>query len=237
MVLRRLLAVPAGARARSIATSVRWAPTKALRAATGTRDRLPDDRQDVALTFDDGPDPQFTPAVLDVLAEHRLRATFFVVGRRVRRHPAIVERIADEGHVLGSHSFSHPDARRLTVRRLHADYADGRAALEDVVGAPVPLFRPPNGTLDLKGAAVVGRLALTPWLWSVDPADWHPDTDEDQIVERCRAATGGDVVLLHDGLERPLARRALDRSPTVRALPRIIAELQAAGRSLGTISP
>ena len=190
----------------------------------------------MALTFDDGPHPEFTPRVLDVLAEHGVRATFFVVGCRVREHPELVRRIRREGHLLGSHSSTHPDARRLGVRRLHADYADGRAALEEVVGAPVALFRPPNGTLDLKGVAVVRRLGLVPWLWNVDPADWHPDTGEDDIVARCAGVAAGDVVLLHDGLERPLAPGALDRSATVRALPRVLAALRGRGLELGTLA-
>ena len=190
----------------------------------------------MALTFDDGPHPEFTPEVLRVLAEHDVRATFFVVGGRVREHPELVRRIRQEGHLLGSHSATHPDARRLAVRRLHADYADGRAALEEVVGDPVALFRPPNGTLDLKGAAVVRQLGLVPWLWNVDPQDWHPDTGEGDIVARCSRARAGDVVLLHDGLERPLAPRALDRGATVRALPRIIRELRERGLGLGTVA-
>lgn len=218
------------------ASQLRWAPTRARRRYAGARDRLPPGSADIALTFDDGPHPQFTPRVLEVLADHRVRATFFVVGCRVREHPDLVRQIRREGHVLGSHSSTHPDARRLGVRQLHADYADGRAALEAVVGAPIALFRPPNGTLDLKGAAVVRRLRLVPWLWNVDPADWRPDTSEDEIVARCSRTRAGDVVLLHDGLERPLAPRALDRSATVRALPRIIRALRERGLGLGTVA-
>ena len=222
-------------RVQAAASRVRWAPTRALRTCARAVDRLPAGTPDVALTFDDGPHPEFTPRVLAVLADHGVRATFFVVGCRVREHPELVRRIRREGHVLGSHSSTHPDARRLGVRRLHSDYADGRAALEEVVGAPVALFRPPNGTLDLKGAAVVRSLGLAPLLWNVDPADWHPDTGEDEIVARCADVEAGDVVLLHDGLERPLAPRALDRSATVRALPRLIGALRERGLGLGTV--
>ena len=221
---------------RGAASRARWAPTRARRSYARAQDRLAVGSTAVALTFDDGPHPEFTPRVLEVLAQHGVRATFFVVGCRVREHPELVRQISQEGHVLGSHSSTHPDARRLGVRRLQTDYADGRAALEEVVGAPVALFRPPNGTLDLKGAAVVRRLGLVPWLWNVDPADWHPDTREDEIVARCASAGAGDVVLLHDGLERPLAPRALDRSATVQALPRIIRALHERGLALGTVA-
>jgi peptidoglycan/xylan/chitin deacetylase (PgdA/CDA1 family) len=221
--------------ARAGASYVRWLPTRRLRHLAGATDRLPPGSTDIALTFDDGPHPEWTPKVLDLLAAAEVRATFFLVGCRVRQHPELVRRIWREGHVLGSHSTSHPDARRLGVRRLRRDYADGRAALEAVVGAQVTLFRPPNGTIDLKGATVMRRLGLAPLLWTVDPRDWHPDTTAAQIIARAAAAGAGDIVLLHDGLERPLAPRALDRSATVEALPRVIAGFRE--RGLGFTTP
>lgn len=208
---------------------MRWAPTRARRSYARATDRLPPSRGEVALTFDDGPDPQFTPQVLDVLTAYRAKATFFVVGAQVRQYPELVLRIRREGHALGSHSATHPDARRLRTRHLAQDYADGRVALETTIGAPVALFRPPNGTLDTRGAVTIRRLGLLPWLWNVDPQDWHPDTTQEQIVQRCAAVTAGDVVLLHDGLRRPLASRARDRSATVRALPLILEDLRARG--------
>jgi peptidoglycan/xylan/chitin deacetylase (PgdA/CDA1 family) len=191
----------------------------------------------VALTFDDGPHPEWTPRVLDLLAATGVRATFFVVGHRVREYPDLVRRIRREGHVLGSHSATHPDARRLGVRSLIRDYAEGRAALEAVVGGPVALFRPPNGTVDLKGAAVMRWLGLVPLLWTVDPEDWHPDTTTAQIAARAATAGAGEIVLLHDGLERPLAARALDRSATVEALPQVIDTVRERGLGFGTPVP
>jgi peptidoglycan/xylan/chitin deacetylase (PgdA/CDA1 family) len=216
---------------------LRWLPTRVRRRLARATDRLPPSAGDVALTFDDGPHPEWTPEVLDLLATYGVRATFFVVGHRVRRHPELVRRICQEGHVVGSHSDTHPDAHRLGIRRLHRDYAAGRGAVEAVVGRRVALFRPPNGTVDLKGGAVMRRLGLVPLLWTVDPEDWHPDTTAAQIVARCATAGAGDVVLLHDGLERPLAARALDRSATVEALPRVIAAFQERGFKFGTPVP
>jgi len=208
-----------------------------LRAHAGATDRLPPGGLHVALTFDDGPHPEWTVRVLDVLATCAVRATFFVVGDRARQYPELVRRIRREGHVLGSHSATHPDARRLGLRDLYRDYAEGRAAVEAVVGEPVALFRPPNGTLDLKGTAIMRRLGLVPRLWTIDPMDWHPDTTAADIVARCGAARAGDVVLLHDGLERPLAARAVDRSATVSALPRVIAAFRDRGLTFGTLVP
>jgi peptidoglycan-N-acetylglucosamine deacetylase len=198
---------------------------------------LPPESRQVALTFDDGPHPEWTPRVLDLLAAARVPATFFVVGYRARQHPHLVRRIGQEGHIVGSHSGTHPDARRLGLGGLYRDYADGRAALEDAAGTRIALFRPPNGTVDVKGAMVMRRLGLAPRLWTVDPEDWHPDTTTEQIIRRCAAAGPGDVVLLHDGLERPLSPCALDRSRTLAALPKVIAGVRERGLGFGALEP
>lgn len=237
MTLRTV--VPARVRhaVRDGAGYLRWLPTRARRRLAGATDRLPPGAGDVALTFDDGPDPVWTPQVLDLLAALQVPATFFVVGHRARRYPELVRRIRREGHVLGSHSATHPDARRLGIRALRRDYAEGRAAAERAVGGVVPLFRPPNGTVDLKGAVVMRRLGLVPWLWTVDPEDWHPDATTARIVARCAGTGAGDVILLHDGLERPLAARALDRSATLEALPPVVAAFRERGLRFSTIVP
>jgi peptidoglycan-N-acetylglucosamine deacetylase len=219
-----------------VASNLRWLPTRVLRACARATDRLPPGTGEVALTFDDGPHPEWTPQVLDLLTASGVRATFFVVGYRARQYPELVRRIRQEGHVLGSHSGTHPDARRLGLRQLHRDYAEGRAALEAAIGERVALFRPPNGTLDAKGVAVIRRLGLLPRLWTIDPQDWHPDTTTADIVARCAAAGVGDIVLLHDGLERPLAPRALDRSATVSALPQVISAFRERGLSFSTLA-
>ena len=138
---------------------------------------------------------------------------------------------------IGIVTGTHPDARRLGPRQLRRDYAEGRAALEAALDERIALFRPPNGTLDVKGVAVIRRLGLSPRLWTIDPQDWHPDTTTADIVARCARAGAGDVVLLHDGLERPLAARALDRSATISALPQVIAAFRERGLSFATLVP
>jgi peptidoglycan-N-acetylglucosamine deacetylase len=177
----------------------------------------------VALTFDDGPDEEFTPQVLDVLAAHRVRATFFLVGRRARNHPELVRRIVSDGHAVGSHTWSHP--RPWTIGGLETlrEYRAGRRAIEDLAGRDVPLFRPPKGyvTGRIALAALAARLEM--WLWTLDPEDWQPGVTANQLLARLEALRAGDVVLLHDGLEDPLAPAAEDRSATVAALPDVIA--------------
>jgi peptidoglycan/xylan/chitin deacetylase (PgdA/CDA1 family) len=183
----------------------------------------------VALTFDDGPDPVYTPRVLDVLGELGVRATFFCVGDRVAEHPDVVRRMVAEGHVVGSHTATHPDLPPLGVAQLRDEVRRGHEALGAVVDGPPPLFRPPHGDLGLRTGAVARAYGLRTWLWTVDPQDWRPGVQADELVAGCEPAGPGDVVLLHDGLEQPWAPEALDRSATVEALAGIVASVRAKG--------
>ncbi len=192
------------------------------------RERVRDERA-VALTVDDGPDPVFTPRVLDVLAEHGARATFFLVGRRAAREPELVRRIVSEGHAVGSHSWSHREPGTLSRRELWSDYRAGRQAVEAAAGGPVRLFRPPRGLWDARTALHVRASRLEPWLWTLDSEDWRPGVTPEAIAGQVARARGGDVVLLHDGLELPTAPSAEDRSATVAALPLLLAGLRARG--------
>ncbi len=153
----------------------------------------------VQWTFDDGPDPEHTPPLLDLLARYRIRAAFFMIGSQAERHPALVRRIAADGHLVGSHSWSHPAAGSLRGTAYLADVRRGRAAIEQVVGQPVTAFRPPHGYLD---AGIACRMIPGDWqivLWSVDPKDYllnQADVLSDRLSHA--AITARDIVLLHD---------------------------------------
>jgi peptidoglycan/xylan/chitin deacetylase (PgdA/CDA1 family) len=194
------------------------------------------DAPGVALTFDDGPDPVFTPRVLDVLAEEQVRATFFVVGKRVVRHPELVRRIVAEGHAIGSHSFSHVDAGMLSWLQLLRDYRAGRRAVEQAVGRRVRLFRPPQGHYSGQSAIAVRIAGLRPWLWTIDAEDWRPGTTPDELLARARSLAAGDVLLLHDAMELPLAPEAEDRSATVAALLEVIERVRERGLEFVTLT-
>lgn len=183
----------------------------------------------VALTFDDGPDPRFTPLLLDVLDDLGVTATFFCVGHKVEQHPDLVRRIVASGHHVGSHSQTHHHSTTLAVWRLHAEFLAGRRSLERVLDEPCPLFRPPSGYIDVRVATVMRQQGLHPWLWTVDPEDWRPGADPEQIAAVAGRARAGDVVLLHDGIELPEAPEALDRGATVAAIPRMVEEIRAKG--------
>ena len=215
---------------RRTARTLKGAASRATVATVRARYGLPVADGAVALTFDDGPHPDFAPAYLDELRRLGIVATFFVVGHRARARPDLVRRALDEGHAVGSHSDTHPEPWTVPLRTLSRDYRRGRQAAEQALGRRVRLFRPPKGYLDGAGAAAMIGAGVRPWLWTVDPEDWQPDVTTAEIVAGLDGLTGGDVVLLHDAIEGPLAPSALDRSATLAALP-AIAEL-AASRGL-----
>jgi peptidoglycan/xylan/chitin deacetylase (PgdA/CDA1 family) len=190
---------------------------------------------DVALTFDDGPDSRFTPELLDILGRAAIAATFFLVGRRAIKYPAIVRRMVEEGHVLGSHTWSHPDPRTVSTVILRQEYRDGRRAIEDIAGQEVPLFRPPMGHVDLKGVVATRLARVRPWMWNCDPGDWRPGVPRESIVQAVEAVPPGTVVLLHDGIELPLAAEALDRSETIAAVRQVIENADRRGLTFTTL--
>ena len=195
--------------------------------------RVPDGT--VALTFDDGPHPSSTGRVLDVLADLGVRATFFCVGRNAQDHPGLLRRALAEGHVIGSHSATHPHPAQTPLRDLEVEYVGGRRAVSSAAGRDVRLFRPPHGHLGLRSARMVGRHRFSTWLWTVDPQDWRPGVTTDQVAAVAAGARSGDVVLLHDWVEQPWAPEALDRSATVEALPAIVRAVEERGLRFTTL--
>lgn len=189
----------------------------------------------VALTFDDGPHPGTTDRVLDLLARLEVPATFFCVGRNAEQHPALVRRAREEGHAVGSHSHTHPDPEVTALAVLARDYARGHAAVEQALGEAVTLFRPPRGYLDLPRAVQLRLQGTRPWLWNVDPQDWHHEAERDAIVADVGSAGERAVVLLHDWVEQPSGPRALDRSTTIDALPDAVAAIRRRGLGFSTL--
>ncbi len=152
----------------------------------------------VALTYDDGPAPVGTPEVLDALGEARARATFFVLADHVARAPELVRRAAADGHEIGLHG---PDHRRLTALGRGAAtalIADARRRVEDVIGRPVRLFRPPYGALTLDTLRAARTSGLDVVMWSVDGDDWRPEPPEALAARAVAQCRRGAVVLLHD---------------------------------------
>jgi peptidoglycan/xylan/chitin deacetylase (PgdA/CDA1 family) len=188
-----------------------------VQALAGAQRRVP---YGVALTFDDGPSPEFTPALLDLLRELDVRATFFVLGANAQAHPDLVLRMRAEGHGIGSHSRSHPSLVLADRARIAEEIEGGLVDLQLVLGRRTNLFRPPKGQIDVRVAIEMRRARLDSWLWTVDAQDYEPGVSVDHIVDRCQSLRERDVVLLHDGMaDAPDAR---DRSVTLEAVPRIV---------------
>jgi peptidoglycan/xylan/chitin deacetylase (PgdA/CDA1 family) len=181
----------------------------------------------VVLTFDDGPHPEGTPAMLEILAAAGARASFFLIGEQVERRPELAARIAAEGHAVALHGQRH----RLQLRMGRSEVADdlrrGTAAIEDATGAPVVLHRPPYGIYSPSGLDAARAAGLEPLLWSRWGKDWRKFTTPGRIASRAtRAVAAGDVILLHDA-DFYSARNSYRN--TAEALPAIITELERLG--------
>jgi peptidoglycan/xylan/chitin deacetylase (PgdA/CDA1 family) len=187
-------------------------------------DRLADQTA-VALTFDDGPHPQGTPAALEMLERYRVRATFFLVGEQVRRRPALAAEIAARGHRIGIHGDTHRVAAWLTPRAFSDELDRAASAIAHAVGYVPDLYRPPRGVFTYGALAEVRRRGWCPVLWAADGRDWRstatPESISLRIPPRLR---GGEVVLLHDSdfYSSPGAWRC-----TVAALPPLLAAMEA----------
>lgn len=192
----------------------------------------------VALTFDDGPDPRFTPAVLDLLRRHRARATFFQIGQNALAHRDLVARVLSEGHEIGDHTFDHPDLALLPSYRVDEEIERGADALRSA-GAPGPvLFRPPRGATD----EVVGVLADAEryrtifWELTVEHYVNHMPVHEGvaKLLDRVRPGT---IILAHDGgLPNRIDPHGQDRSRTVEALPALLEGLDRKGYRVVDVS-
>jgi peptidoglycan-N-acetylglucosamine deacetylase len=175
----------------------------------------------VALTFDDGPDPDCTPAVLDALAEAGARAVFFLVGEQVEAHPELARRVADEGHVVALHGFRHVDHDELGAS-ARADLERGAAACAAATGVEPRLFRPPYGRFSEHSYRAAEELGLTAVYWSAWGGDWDPIPAERIADIAIRDLEPGAILLLHDSARyatRPSA------APTAEALPAILAAI------------
>lgn len=151
------------------------------------------------LTFDDGPSPDYTPALLDLLAEHRVKATFFVVTDFARACPQLLQRMQAEGHLIGFHSAHHHSAYLMTPKETRADFVQGLEELTRLGITPRD-FRPPWGVVNWSSLGQIKAHRLRPVLWDVMAQDWRGDILPEEIVRRLRKRTWpGAVICLHDG--------------------------------------
>ena len=156
----------------------------------------------IFITFDDGPHPEFTPRVLDVLAEAGAQATFFVVGAEAEKYPDIVRRMAAEGHSVGDHTWSHTDIRKLAKPIFLDELRRSSDLLSELTGQPKRLFRPPHGKLGVSQLLTLLRHGYSIALWNIDSRDYACDTHiEVQGTLSQWSVQPGDILLLHDRID------------------------------------
>ena len=186
----------------------------------------------LALTYDDGPNDPHTFHLLEVLAKHEVKATFFLIGRYVKQRPDVARALAQAGHVVGNHTFSHPNLILSSAQQTKVQLQDCDRVLHDAIGEYARLFRPPFGGRRRSTLRVARALELEPVMWNVTGWDWSGKPWE--YIERHvrRQVRGGDVILLHDGGHRDFGA---DRSQTVIATDRLLTRYKSEGYKFVTI--
>lgn len=160
---------------------------------------LPHGRNEAYLTFDDGPTQTLTGRLLDLLDQHEVKATFFLIGSHAKRDAGLVRALDAAGHTVGNHTFSHPDAWRTPAARLVSELERTTGLLEDLIQKPIRWMRPPYGrfTQAMREWCQLRRQRMT--MWDVMPADYLPGTTSDQLTQRIgRGLRSGSIVVLHD---------------------------------------
>jgi peptidoglycan/xylan/chitin deacetylase (PgdA/CDA1 family) len=189
-------------------------------------------RKQIALTYDDGPNDPHTLRLLEVLAKHDVRATFFLIGRYVQQRPDIAREVVRSGHVVGNHTFTHPLLIFKGASEIRDELEQCRQSLLEVVGGHSNLFRPPFGGRRPGTLRIAREMGLEPIMWNVTGYDWNAPPAaliERKISNRVR---GGDVILLHDGGHKQMGA---DRSQTVLATEHLISRCKGEGYEFVTI--
>ncbi|MDP4098664.1 polysaccharide deacetylase family protein [Paenibacillus sp. P96] len=184
----------------------------------------------IALTFDDAPDPRFTPYILDALKKNHVKATFFVVGYRAEKYPELVKRMVQEGHTVGNHSFGHPNFNKISLKQFQRQIVKTDLAIEKRTGYKPLLIRPPYGEISEAQLRWTRQKGYTVVNWNVDSMDWK-GLNKDRILSNVIPATGpGSIILMHAG-----GGTTSDLRGTIAALPPLIRTLQQKGYTFVTI--
>lgn len=184
----------------------------------------------IALTFDDGPHPKYTPQILDILDKYNAKATFFVIGKNAKAYPDIVKDEHARGHEIGNHTYSHPDLKKISATKFLEEIQKTSETIFEITGSHPVLFRPPGGYLNndiIKEVADCDSKAVL-WSWRQDTRDWAcPSVDciVSTVIENLR---DGDIILFHDYNS--------GKSPTPEALEKILSELSQKGYKFVTVS-
>ena len=149
----------------------------------------------IALTFDDGPSAVWTPALLDGLKERGVKATFFLIGENADKNPEIVKRMAEEGHLIGNHTYHHVELIKVSENEARLELADTSAVIVRITGKEPEYMRPPFGTWQRK---LEQDIQMLPVLWTIDPLDWTTENQDEIVNKVVTEAEENDIILLHD---------------------------------------
>ena len=189
----------------------------------------------VALTFDDGPSPKWTPEILDVLKAEQVKATFFMLGVHVEKYPEVARRVADEGHEIGNHTYDHHTLIYYKTPELEKELRDAEAAIYKATGLTTKYFRPPKAWLTESEKKDIKRMGYEIVLWSLNSKDWVTFDDRFIVKYILHYVQPGDILLFHDsgGVFKP---EGGNRKETVKAISRLIGKLRERGYRFVTIS-
>jgi peptidoglycan/xylan/chitin deacetylase (PgdA/CDA1 family) len=184
----------------------------------------------IALTFDDGPHPVFTPKILDILGKYNAKATFFMIGQNAKRYEDIVKDVHRKGHEIGNHTYTHPDLRKISASQFLDEIEKTGNVIENITGQVPKLFRPPGGYLNNDIVNLLDQktgIAVL-WSWRQDTRDWECPTSDCIVASVIKNLKDGDIILFHDFNSK--------NSPTPEALEKILSELSGKGYRFVTVS-
>ncbi|MDD5156324.1 MAG: polysaccharide deacetylase family protein [Candidatus Omnitrophica bacterium] len=201
----------------------------------GTLYRLASSDKVVALTFDDGPSPVWTPKILDALKKADVKATFFMLGEHVEKYPQIAKRVAEEGHEIGNHTYDHHVLIYYKPEELLKEIKDAERVIQKATGKTTIYFRPPKAWLTAQEKKEIKELGYKIILWSINSKDWVTFDDKYIVKYIARNIQPGDIILFHDS-GGVFSTEGGDRRETVSTIPRLAEKLRQMGYRFVTIS-
>ncbi|MDD5097798.1 MAG: polysaccharide deacetylase family protein [Candidatus Omnitrophica bacterium] len=201
----------------------------------GTIYRVNSSEKLVALTFDDGPSPVWTPKILDELKAAGVKATFFMLGEHVARYPDVARRVVNEGHEIGNHTYDHHVLLYYTMKELEDELNYADRVIKGVTGVETKYFRPPKAWLTKEEKVEVNAMGYQVILWSLNSKDWVTFHDKQITSYILRRIRSGDIILFHDSGGAFTAEGG-DRSQTVKTIPRLVKKLKERGYKFVTIT-
>jgi len=207
---------------------------QALLTRRGTIYRIKTNQKKIALTFDDGPSPEWTPRILDELHKANIKATFFMVGHHVKKYPNIARRVAAEGHAIGNHGYAHSVILYYTEAEIEEEIKYTECVIQEITGQTTRFFRPPKAWLRDSIKRKIKSMGYETILWSLNSKDWVGFKHRHIVRNIIERINNGDILLFHDS-GNVLKMEGGNRAQTVAAIPLLVKELQEKGFKFVTV--